>query len=108
MRKIDVAAIDAIGRIRFTTSHPLEFSDSLIEAYATPALVGDRLYVFARQGDSEVTSCLDAATGKEIFRDSKAVSVLPLPSVLPPGQEISQGGVGGVAIYVGMAAAEPR
>src|ERR1700712_4831165 len=28
-----IAEIDGIGRIRFTTSHPLEFSDSLIEAY---------------------------------------------------------------------------
>ena len=35
-----VAAIDGIGRIRFTTSHPVEFSDSLIEAYAeVPELV---------------------------------------------------------------------
>ena len=35
-----VAAIDGIDRIRFTTSHPLEFSDSLVEAYAeVPELV---------------------------------------------------------------------
>ena len=35
-----VAEIDGIDRIRFTTSHPLEFSDSLIEAYASvPELV---------------------------------------------------------------------
>jgi len=35
-----VAAIDGIERIRFTTSHPLEFSDALIEAYRdVPALV---------------------------------------------------------------------
>jgi len=34
------AAIDGIDRIRFTTSHPVEFSDSLIEAYAeVPELV---------------------------------------------------------------------
>ena len=36
-----VAAIDGIDRIRFTTSHPLEFSDRLIQAYAdVPELVG--------------------------------------------------------------------
>src|SRR5699024_3187644 len=29
-----IAEIDGIGRIRLTTSHPVEFSDSLIEAYA--------------------------------------------------------------------------
>jgi tRNA-2-methylthio-N6-dimethylallyladenosine synthase len=35
-----VAAIDGIDRIRFTTSHPVEFSDSLIEAYRdVPKLV---------------------------------------------------------------------
>jgi len=35
-----VAAVDSIERIRFTTSHPLEFSDSLIEVYAeVPELV---------------------------------------------------------------------
>jgi len=35
-----VAAVDGIERIRFTTSHPLEFSDSLIEVYAeVPELV---------------------------------------------------------------------
>jgi tRNA-2-methylthio-N6-dimethylallyladenosine synthase len=35
-----VAAIDGIDRIRFTTSHPVEFTDSLIEAYEdVPELV---------------------------------------------------------------------
>lgn len=35
-----VAAIDGIKRIRYTTSHPVEFSDRLIEAYAkVPELV---------------------------------------------------------------------
>jgi len=35
-----VAAIDGIDRIRFTTSHPVEFTDSLIQAYAeVPKLV---------------------------------------------------------------------
>ncbi len=36
-----VAAVDGIERIRFTTSHPVEFSDSLIAAFAdVPQLVG--------------------------------------------------------------------
>ena len=35
-----VAAVDGVERIRFTTSHPVEFSDSLIQAYAeVPELV---------------------------------------------------------------------
>jgi outer membrane protein assembly factor BamB len=40
---------------------------------ATPALVGDKLYVFARQGGEEVTLCLDANTGKEVWSDKFAV-----------------------------------
>lgn len=36
--------------------------------YATPLLVGDRLYVFARQQDDEVMLALDAKTGKPIWR----------------------------------------
>jgi outer membrane protein assembly factor BamB len=39
---------------------------------STPALVKDRLYAFGRQGNEEVTTCLDAATGKEIWSDKYA------------------------------------
>ena len=34
---------------------------------ATPALVGDRLYVYSRQGGDEVTLCLSAVDGKELW-----------------------------------------
>jgi outer membrane protein assembly factor BamB len=36
---------------------------------ATPALVGDKLFVFARMDENEVVQCLDAATGKVIWSD---------------------------------------
>lgn len=36
--------------------------------YATPLLVGNRLYIFSRQGEEEVMSALDVATGKAIWR----------------------------------------
>jgi len=39
------------------------------EGVATPALVGDKLYVFARTDGAETTRCLDAATGKELWKD---------------------------------------
>jgi outer membrane protein assembly factor BamB len=44
------------------------------DGVATPALVGDKLYVFARIGDSEILSCLNADTGKEIWQDKYAVA----------------------------------
>src|SRR5580765_86505 len=39
------------------------------EGVATPALVGDRLYLFTRQEGNEITRCLDAATGKEVWQE---------------------------------------
>ncbi len=34
---------------------------------ATPALVGDKVFVFARVGENEVISCLDAGSGKMLW-----------------------------------------
>ena len=39
------------------------------DGVATPALVGDKLYVFSRDGGSEVTRCLKADTGEEVWKD---------------------------------------
>jgi outer membrane protein assembly factor BamB len=36
--------------------------------YATPLVVGNRIYMFSRQGDNEVMSALDAGTGKQVWR----------------------------------------
>lgn len=38
------------------------------DGVATPALVGDRVYVFARQGGNEVIRCVDAASGESIWQ----------------------------------------
>lgn len=46
------------------------------EGPATPALVGDRLYVFSRQNDHEIVRCLDADTGDEIWKDQYPVGEL--------------------------------
>lgn len=39
------------------------------DGVATPALVGDRLYVFARQEGKEILRCLEAGTGKELWSE---------------------------------------
>ena len=49
-----VAAIDGIDRIRFTTSHPVEFSDSLIEAYATIPELVSHLHLPIQSGSDRV------------------------------------------------------
>ena len=49
-----LAAIDGIDRIRYTTSHPLEMSDSLIQAYAdVPELVG-HLHLPVQSGSDRI------------------------------------------------------
>lgn len=39
------------------------------DGVATPALVGDKLYAFARQGEEEVTTCIDSASGKVLWQN---------------------------------------
>src|SRR2546422_4010714 len=43
---------------------------------ASPALVGDKVYVFTRQGEEEVTSCLDAASGTAKWKDKYAAEAV--------------------------------
>ncbi|MCS7047175.1 MAG: PQQ-like beta-propeller repeat protein, partial [Gemmataceae bacterium] len=52
---------------------------------ASPVLVGDKLYIFSRQGDEETTICLDAATGKEIWKDQYAAEKVVKPASAFPG-----------------------
>jgi outer membrane protein assembly factor BamB len=42
--------------------------------YATPLVVGDRLYVFSRQGENEVMSALEAGTGKVLWKTAYPAS----------------------------------
>jgi outer membrane protein assembly factor BamB len=46
------------------------------DGVATPTLVGDKLYVFTREEGGEILRCLDAASGKEIWKSEKQ-DVLP-------------------------------
>jgi tRNA-2-methylthio-N6-dimethylallyladenosine synthase len=53
-----LAAIEGIGRIRYTTSHPLEMSDSLIQVYAeVPELVG-HLHLPVQSGSDRVLALM--------------------------------------------------
>ncbi len=53
-----VAAIDGIERIRYTTSHPVEMSDSLIQVYAeVPELVG-HLHLPVQSGSDRILALM--------------------------------------------------
>ena len=49
-----VAAVDGIERIRFTTSHPVEFTDSLIQAYAEVPKLANYLHLPVQHGSDRV------------------------------------------------------
>ncbi len=53
-----VAAIDGIDRIRFTTSHPVEFSPSLIEAFRDVPELADYLHLPVQSGSDRVLSMM--------------------------------------------------
>ena len=49
-----VAAVDGVERIRFTTSHPVEFTDSLIQAYAEVPKLANYLHLPVQHGSDRV------------------------------------------------------
>ncbi len=53
-----VAAVDGIDRIRFTTSHPVEFTDSLIQAYAEVPKLASYLHLPVQHGSDRVLAAM--------------------------------------------------
>ncbi len=49
-----VAAVDGIDRIRFTTSHPVEFTDSLVQAYAEVPQLANYLHLPVQNGSDRI------------------------------------------------------
>ncbi len=53
-----IAAIDGIDRIRYTTSHPVEFTDDIIEAYATIPELVNHLHLPVQSGSDRVLTLM--------------------------------------------------
>ncbi len=53
-----VARIPGIERIRYTTSHPVEFSDALIEAYAQLPQLVDHLHLPVQSGSDRILAAM--------------------------------------------------
>lgn len=53
-----IAAIDGIDRIRFTTSHPLQFSDNLIQAFAEVPELPDHLHLPVQSGSDRILAAM--------------------------------------------------
>ncbi len=53
-----LAAIEGLGRIRFTTSHPLAFSDNLINAFAEVPQLANHLHLPVQSGSDRILSMM--------------------------------------------------
>ncbi len=71
------------------------------DGVATPALVGDKLYVFSREGANEVIRCLDAATGGEVWLDKYEARPADGPAGSYPGPRSSPTVANGKVLTLG-------
>lgn len=72
------------------------------DGVATPALAGDRLYVFSRQDGSEITRCLSAADGKELWQEKYESLGASGPAQSFSGPRSSPAVAGGKVVTVGV------
>jgi outer membrane protein assembly factor BamB len=72
------------------------------EGVATPALVGDKVFVFSREDGNEVTRCLDAATGKEIWSDKYPAQGASGPAASFSGPRASPAVADGKVVTLGI------
>jgi tRNA-2-methylthio-N6-dimethylallyladenosine synthase len=64
-----VAEVPGVERIRFTTSHPMDFSDNLIQAYADiPALV-DHLHLPVQSGSDRILEAMKRGHTADDYRE---------------------------------------
>jgi tRNA-2-methylthio-N6-dimethylallyladenosine synthase len=64
-----VANIQGIERIRYTTSHPVEFSDSLIQAYAEVPKLVNHLHLPVQSGSDRILQLMKRGHTVEEYKD---------------------------------------
>ena len=64
-----VAALPEIERIRFTTSHPVDFNDSLIEAFAHVEKLANHLHLAVQSGSDRVLALMKRGYTSLEFKD---------------------------------------
>ncbi|QEM81023.1 tRNA (N6-isopentenyl adenosine(37)-C2)-methylthiotransferase MiaB [Halomonas binhaiensis] len=64
-----IATVDGIDRIRFTTSHPVEFSDSLIEAYGEIPELVSHLHLPVQAGSDRILAAMKRGHTVEEYVD---------------------------------------
>src|SRR5262245_52389040 len=80
-----------------------KWSAEVGDGVSTPALVGDRLFAFARQGDEEVTTCLEVTSGKQVWQDKYKAAAVQGPAARFPGTRSSPAVADGKVCTLGAA-----
>ncbi|MFI0472874.1 tRNA (N6-isopentenyl adenosine(37)-C2)-methylthiotransferase MiaB [Halomonas sp. HMF6819] len=62
-----VAAVEGIDRVRFTTSHPVEFTESLVEAYAEIPELVSHLHLPVQSGSDAILSAMKRGHTREEY-----------------------------------------
>ncbi|MBN2592930.1 MAG: PQQ-like beta-propeller repeat protein [Sedimentisphaerales bacterium] len=69
---------------------------------ATPALVGEKLYVFTRKGDDEVTTSLETVSGEELWVDKYPAQAVTGAAARHPGPRSSPAVANGKVVTLGV------
>lgn len=64
-----VADVQGVERIRYTTSHPLDFSDSLIEAYASVPQLVNHLHLPVQSGSDDILRAMKRGHTRQEYLD---------------------------------------
>ena len=64
-----IAELPEIGRIRYTTSHPMEFTDDLIQAYADLPKLVDHLHLPVQAGSNAVLKAMKRGHTVESYKE---------------------------------------
>ena len=91
-------------------SAPVKWPDSLNQKWkttvgsgdSTPALVGDKLYVFARQGGEEIVQCLNIADGKEVWQSKYEAQAVTGAAARHPGPRSTPAVANGKIVVLGV------
>ncbi|MCZ2720544.1 tRNA (N6-isopentenyl adenosine(37)-C2)-methylthiotransferase MiaB [Marinomonas sp. 15G1-11] len=64
-----IAEIDGVQRIRFTTSHPVEFTDSLIDAFRTQPKLVSHLHLPVQSGSNKILAAMKRGHDRQSYID---------------------------------------
>ncbi|MFL6646508.1 MAG: tRNA (N6-isopentenyl adenosine(37)-C2)-methylthiotransferase MiaB, partial [Sulfurifustaceae bacterium] len=77
-----LAEIDGIGRIRFTTSHPVEFSDRLIAAFGDVPKLASHVHLPVQSGSDRILALMKRGHGVAEYRKKIAQLRAARPDVV--------------------------